>query len=484
MAGNKEVNSNLEIKGKINLKDVPNNTPTGFLVWNSGIKDIAQRTPAQIISDLGLITATNIAASYYTKTQVDTNIKTAVDNIQIGGRNFYNQNKNLGIHNLKRNPTVIPETFYGFYFVGNTTWNYVRINNVINSKGWWTVSFEIKGSESTNSYIDVDICDTNKTRIRLTPDNEWVRHSVSAFVENDYDFVDFEDGQYAEFFLRNIKIEKGNKATDWTPAPEDQVSDWNTTDANSFSFIKNKPIDDISKGVQAFGWGNHAGLYAPINHSHTFASITYKPATIAGYGITDAMKINSIGGLNNLSGTGSTYVPASNNSIWFDYNWADTGMAGSVINFSGLSGAYAIEIFSNYSDGSYLVFRTRNGDNNNWNPARQIWHTGNFTPSDYVTLNTNQTISGTKTFSGTLNADSFKKIGGTSTQILMADGSVKDQSTVGGSNYTAGSNISISGNTISVVSSPTFSGSVTAPAFYESSLKSLKKISRLLKNQG
>ena len=44
-----------------------------------------------------------------------------------------------------------------------------------------------------------------------------------------------------------------------------------------------------------------------------------------------------------------------------------------------------------------------------------------------------------------------------------------------GTNYTAGTNISISGNQISVVDSPTFAGSVTATAFYESSLRKLKE---------
>ena len=75
---------------------------------------------------------------------------------------------------------------------------------------------------------------------------------------------------------------------------------------------------------------------------------------------------------------------------------------------------------------------------------------------------------------GNVTATSFIKDGGTSTQILMADGSVKEQSTVGGSNYTAGSNISLTGNVISVVASPTFSGSVTATSFFESSLRKYK----------
>ena len=41
--------------------------------------------------------------------------------------------------------------------------------------------------------------------------------------------------------------------------------------------------------------------------------------------------------------------------------------------------------------------------------------------------------------------------------------------------YNAGTNIAISGNQISVVSAPTFAGSVTATAFYESSLRELKE---------
>ena len=49
--------------------------------------------------------------------------------------------------------------------------------------------------------------------------------------------------------ISNIKLEKGNKATDWTPAPEDQVSDWNETDSTKHSFIKNKPtIPTVNNG--------------------------------------------------------------------------------------------------------------------------------------------------------------------------------------------------------------------------------------------
>lgn len=119
-------------------------------------------------------------------------------------------------------------------------------------------------------------------------------------------------------------------------------------------------------------------------------------------------------------------------------------------------------------------------------------------------------------------ASSFVRQNGTATQIMMADGSVKEQSTISGTTYTAGTGISISGNTItnsspnikqtlsisgsvitlsngggsvtvpsgssvtagtnigisgstvSVVAAPTFSGNVTAASFLESSLKKYK----------
>ena len=72
------------------------------------------------------------------------------------------------------------------------------------------------------------------------------------------------------------QLERGTIATDWTPAPEDQVSDWSTTDVTLFSYIKNKPT------------------------------------TLAGYGITDAVDLTTnqtIGGVKSFSsnvGIGTT----------------------------------------------------------------------------------------------------------------------------------------------------------------------------------
>ena len=45
--------------------------------------------------------------------------------------------------------------------------------------------------------------------------------------------------------------------------------------------------DNSTNWNTAFGWGDHAGLYSLLSHTHTFASLTSKPTTIGGYGITD-----------------------------------------------------------------------------------------------------------------------------------------------------------------------------------------------------
>ena len=58
--------------------------------------------------------------------------------------------------------------------------------------------------------------------------------------------------------------------------------------------------DNSANWNTAYGWGNHAGLYSVLGHVHTFASLTSKPTTLAGYGITDTV----------ISGSGSTnFIP-------------------------------------------------------------------------------------------------------------------------------------------------------------------------------
>ena len=63
MPGNKKFNSDLDITGKIKVTNVPNRAGT-VMTYDTTSKEISTRTHSEIISDLDLITATNIAAAY------------------------------------------------------------------------------------------------------------------------------------------------------------------------------------------------------------------------------------------------------------------------------------------------------------------------------------------------------------------------------------------------------------------------------------
>jgi hypothetical protein len=73
----------------------------------------------------------------------------------------------------------------------------------------------------------------------------------------------------------------------------------------------------------AFSWGNHAGLYRPIAWVPTFAQVTSKPTTLAGYGITDAKPLSYV----------PTYAEITGKPTLFDGTW--TSLTGKPSLFSG-----------------------------------------------------------------------------------------------------------------------------------------------------
>lgn len=169
--------------------------------------------------------------TYETKSNVENKISTAVNNVQVGGRNYCTT---TALANLKSADNENPMKFNnanehcpnGFYAVGNkNSLGIIRLSNVINSDGYWTVSFDIRGSQNLSVGMNVDICGLGTTTVKTTGSNSWKRVNVTVNVTNyskdEYNYVDFSRLAWAYFFIRNIKVEQGNKATDWTPAPED-----------------------------------------------------------------------------------------------------------------------------------------------------------------------------------------------------------------------------------------------------------------------
>lgn len=173
----------------------------------------------------------NIDGRLSTVTQTADGLVTTVQNLSVGGRNYFKKSTVMINTGINKNSEFRPwdsETPNGFKVTGNSTKDgVVRLYNVINSDGWWTVSFDIKGSQSLAVDVTVDICDQGQTKIWTNATNTYERKSISVNVTNYsknpsvYHFVDFSNFAFAYFWIDNIQIEKGNVATDYEQAPED-----------------------------------------------------------------------------------------------------------------------------------------------------------------------------------------------------------------------------------------------------------------------
>ncbi len=107
---------------------------------------------------------------------------------------------------------------------------------------------------------------------------------------------------------------------------------------------------NVSNWNTAYGWGNHGGLYSLLNHTHTFASLTSKPTTLSGYGITDAASsthTHTFASLTSkpttLSGYGITDAASSANvSNWNTaYGWGNHASAGYIVKGSEIASSSA-----------------------------------------------------------------------------------------------------------------------------------------------
>ncbi|WP_276879001.1 hypothetical protein [Bacteroides heparinolyticus] len=163
------------------------------------------------------------------ETNAKTHAQAILDSLQIGGRNLYR--KSTVIHNLINNPTIQKEvdadSAHGFKLTGKQSLVCgVRIRNVISENGDYVISFWGKSNGSGSPKFD--ICN-NPCTGDATFTTEWKRFELRAKVNNytadGYHFIDIENLAYLVYWFRDFKVEKGTKATDWTPAPEDVEAD-------------------------------------------------------------------------------------------------------------------------------------------------------------------------------------------------------------------------------------------------------------------
>lgn len=227
----------------------------------------------------------------------------------------------------------------------------------------------------------------------------WYAFGTPKSFRKIWDNVNFNPGNY---WAKSELPDYRNYGLGVTQSP--MVSDLNQFNYTSFYAITpttfSKPFDYGTVLNQMYVGGEYTQLAIDTTTGklQTRAKNNNNGFTLWQKYITDGIEVDKGYGIANGSTT-------RRNKVWFDYNWANSGHAGSVINFSGFEASnYPVEIFAEYFSDK-IGFRTYNGDGNlGWSLPRWLWHSDNFNPANYLAIaNTTKFIFGDNA-TGTSNA--------------------------------------------------------------------------------
>lgn len=114
-----------------------------------------------------------------------------------------------------------------------------------------------------------------------------------------------------------------------------------------------------------------ASTYAPINHTHTFASLTSKPTTLAGYGITDAYPLsgNPSGFVTGTPWTALGYITSAALSGLVPYSGANAALQLATNNLTFTTGRIS---FGTNSGTSLINFPDANSSTNGINFGNNV----------------------------------------------------------------------------------------------------------------
>lgn len=233
---------------KVSTQDFSSYKTTVNAQIDSAKSEVIGYTDAQITTVNESLSNTNQEISVM-KGQIalkveQTDIDTAVQSIEVGGRNLIrNSNFSNGIIYWaveRGSGSIVDDSVYGQCF----QFKVVSQNRILNSVSnvWkagqvYTYSFMAKANvEGVGIRPSRSLADYGETHILTT---EWVRHTgvITSTLTADTGTLSFTcDSGDATYYITNVKLEKGNKATDWTPAPEDIDSSINAVDSKFSSY--------------------------------------------------------------------------------------------------------------------------------------------------------------------------------------------------------------------------------------------------------
>lgn len=191
--------------------EVAGNTSTIATKADNSVVTEIQNNLTTVTADLNGF-KTTVSSTYTTKTQFDS--------LEIGGRNLIINSK-LEIGYINSNGTI-------------TTSNNYRVTDYIKVNAGDNLIFQAWGDFVTRGWWDITNFDENKTYIGGYGNAYW--NSGTHYIQESNIVPDGTAYIRLSFTTPSesgiVKLEKGNKATDWTPAPEDVDSSIEAVDTH------------------------------------------------------------------------------------------------------------------------------------------------------------------------------------------------------------------------------------------------------------
>ena len=200
---------------------------------------------------------------------------TGTDNLEIGGTNLFHGTKEFEITNAKSFSNTVSsitsETYNGLKIRKNlTAWNFYRPILSLES-GNYVFSGYVKGVNGLSAYIQVSAGDTILNAYTFSITSDWKRYSIAFEITEKSDVTFYlESRENGEIYECGWKLERGNKVTDWAPAPEDLESALSIRDYNDTSkkikvgWVGNSLSQDQILGVACYASGDDDIVKAKI----------------------------------------------------------------------------------------------------------------------------------------------------------------------------------------------------------------------------
>lgn len=228
--------------------------PTGS--WSTSIPKTTTALPYLWTRTIITYTDNTISTSY--------SVSSTLDSVEIGGRNlllnsnFKNANRNWALENVTA--SVVHDEIYnntlaithtkGDYGINSERIYQIRPNMFVVAHTTYSLSFYAK-ADSNLTLVQATGGTNNPKEFNLTTNwTKFTRIFDSGTVTGSLTFYLKTAGTYQ---LANVKLEKGNKATDWSPAPEDVQEDIKDSIDDATSAITEEyrsAIDQTSKQIE------------------------------------------------------------------------------------------------------------------------------------------------------------------------------------------------------------------------------------------